>query len=279
MRFISWNIDSLNAALTGTSDRALKTRAVLQKLSEMDADYLAIQETKLPEAGMNKKQQEALSALFPDYQTALISSRPPARKGYAGVMLLYKDRNQKVRISSPEIGAPEPMDQEGRILTAETENFFFSCVYTPNAGDELRRLSERQVWDEKFREYLQSLDKEKPVIVCGDFNVAHEEIDLKNPAQNHHSAGFTDEERQGFTDLLDAGFIDSFRRLYPDMAGAYTWWAQRIKSSKINNAGWRIDYFLLSRSLEMSLRESGMIDSGERQDHAPIFLDLEGDLF
>ena len=277
MRFISWNIDSLNAALTGTSDRALKTRALLTKIAEMDADFLAIQETKLPEAGMNKKQKEALTSLFPDYQCAFISSRHPARKGYAGVMLLYKDDG--IKISCPDIGAPEPMDQEGRILTAENEHFLFTCVYTPNAGEELKRLPERQIWDEKFRDYLTGLSQEKPVIVCGDFNVAHEEIDLKNPAQNHHSAGFTDEERQGFTELLDAGFIDSFRQLYPEMQGAYTWWSQRIRTSKINNAGWRIDYFLLSRSLEKSLKASGMVDSGERQDHAPIYLEMEGAFF
>ena len=274
MKFISWNIDSLNAALTSDSSRALLTREVLKSIAAEDADIIAIQETKLPAAGMNAKQKAALEKLFPDYETAWISSREPARKGYAGTMALFK-KGIEAAATFPEIGAPQPMDLEGRMITLETRNFYFNLVYTPNAGDGLKRLEERQIWDRKYADYLAGLDAAKPVIACGDYNVAHEEIDLANPAANHMSAGFTDEEREGFTNLLSKGFTDTFRHVHGDLPGAYSWWAQRIRTSKINNSGWRIDYFLVSDRIKEKVTRSDMMDSGARQDHAPILLEID----
>lgn len=274
MKFISWNIDSLNAALTSDSPRALLTREVLKSIAAEDADIIAIQETKLPAAGMNAKQKAALDALFPDYDNAWVSSREPARKGYAGTMVLFK-KGIEAEAAFPEIGAPQPMDLEGRMITLETRNFYFNLVYTPNAGDGLKRLEERQIWDRKYADYLAGLDAAKPVIACGDYNVAHEEIDLANPAANHMSAGFTDEEREGFTNLLSKGFTDTFRHVHGDLPGAYSWWAQRIRTSKINNSGWRIDYFLVSDRIKDKVTRSDMMDSGARQDHAPILLEID----
>lgn len=273
MKFISWNIDSLNAALTSDSPRAQLTREVLKNIAAEDADIIAIQETKLPMAGMNTKQKTALDMLFPAYDVAWTSSREPARKGYAGTMALFK-KGMEVTASFPGIGAPEPMDLEGRMITLETKDFYFNLVYTPNAGDGLRRLGERQVWDRKYADYLSGLDAVKPVIACGDYNVAHEEIDLANPAANHMSAGFTDEEREGFTNLLSKGFTDTFRHVHGNVPGAYSWWAQRIRTSKINNSGWRIDYFLVSDRIKENVTRSDMMDSGTRQDHAPILLEM-----
>lgn len=167
------------------------------------------------------------------------------------------------------------MDAEGRLITLEFEDFYVTQVYTPNAGEKLVRLAERQLWDEKYREYLMTLDQSKVVIATGDFNVAHREIDLANPDRNHFSAGFTDEERKGFTKLLDAGFVDTFRHVHGDIEGVYTWWNQRAKTSKINNSGWRIDYFLISSRAADKIIKSEMIDSGERQDHTPLLLELD----
>ena len=274
MKFISWNIDSLNAALTSDSPRALLTREVLKSIAAEDADIIAIQETKLPAAGMNAKQKAALEKLFPDYETAWISSREPARKGYAGTMALFK-KEIEAKAAFPEIGAPQPMDLEGRMITLETRNFYFNLVYTPNAGDGLKRLEERQIWDRKYADYLAGLDAAKPVIACGDYNVAHEEIDLANPAANHMSAGFTDEEREGFTNLLSKGFTDTFRHVHGDLPGAYSWWAQRIRTSKINNSGWRIDSFLVSDRIKDKVTRSDMMYSGARHDHAPILLEID----
>ena len=274
MKFISWNIDSLNAALTATSARALLTREVLASIAVQDADIIAIQETKLPANGMNAKQKAALTEFFPEYDYAWVSSCEPARKGYAGTMALYK-KGLAVKADYPKIDAPLPMDSEGRMITLELPEFYFNLVYTPNAGDGLRRLSERQIWDVKYAEYLKSLDADKPVIACGDYNVAHEEIDLAHPANNHMSAGFTDEERAGFTNLLGCGFVDTFRHVHGNIPNVYSWWAQRIKTSKINNSGWRIDYFLVSERIKDKVVRSEMMDSGARQDHAPILLEVE----
>ena len=274
LKFISWNIDSLNAALTSESPRALMSQEVLRTIAAGDADIIAIQETKLPSTGPSAKHSELLKSYFSGYETVWVSSEPPARKGYAGTMILYKE-GMKAEASVPVLNAPDTMDAEGRILTLETDPFFFVNVYTPNAGDGLRRLPERQSWDKLFADYLAGLDKSKPVIACGDFNVAHKEIDLANPASNHMSAGFTDEERAGFGNLLDKGFVDSFRYVNGDAAGAYSWWSQRIKTSKINNAGWRIDYFIVSDRIKDKIRSSSMIDSGERQDHTPIMLEID----
>lgn len=274
MIFISWNIDSLNAALTGTSTRAAETKQVLHKLADMQPDVLAIQETKLRATGPTKKHQQILAEIFPDYSYSWRSSVEPARKGYAGTMFVYKNKLKPI-VSKPEIGAPEPMDQEGRILTLEFPDFYLSQVYTPNSGNGLRRLAERQVWDQKYKEYLQALDKKKPVLASGDFNCAHEEIDLKHPENNHHSAGFTDEERVDFSQLLAAGFTDTFRALHGQVTDVYSWWAQRVRTAKANNSGWRIDYWLASNRLADKVQKSEMIDTGKRADHCPIILKVD----
>ena len=274
MRFISWNIDSLNAALTSDSNRAVLSRQVIETILENDPDVIAIQETKLPSAGPSKKHKELMANVFEGYKYEWRSSGEPARKGYAGTMFFYKEVYAPL-VHYPEIGAPGTMDFEGRIMTLDFGDYYLTQVYTPNAGDGLKRLEERQVWDEKYGAYLQDLDKEKPVIATGDYNVAHKEIDLANPDSNHQSAGFTDEERQGFTNLLAGGFVDTFRHVNGQIQGAYTWWAQRVKTSKINNAGWRIDYWLVSERLIEKVTRSEMIDSGTRQDHTPILLEID----
>lgn len=274
LKLISWNIDSLNAALTGESKRALLSKNVLNTIREADADIIALQETKLASGGPTKKQLEILEDKFPDYEIVWKSSVEPARKGYAGTMFLYKN-HLKPTVSFPAIGAPDTMDAEGRIITLEFADFYLTQVYTPNAGDDLRRLGDRQIWDEKFADYLAGLDKKKALLVTGDLNVAHREIDLANPNNNRRSAGFTDEERQGFTNLLARGFTDTFRHLHGDVKDAYTWWAQRARTSKINNSGWRIDYWLVSDRLAAKVLKSEMIDSGPRQDHTPIFLEID----
>lgn len=274
MKLISWNIDSLNAALTSDSARAQLSQAVLQTLVAEDADVIAIQETKLSAKGPTKKHLEILADLFPDYENTWRSSVEPARKGYAGTMFLYKKELEPV-ISYPEIGAPSTMDLEGRIITLEFPEFYVTQVYTPNAGDGLKRLAERQVWDACYADYLASLDQHKPVLATGDYNVAHNEIDLANPASNRRSPGFTDEERQGFSNLLAKGFTDTFRHLHGMVPDHYTWWAQRSRTSKINNTGWRIDYWLVSDRLADKVQESSMIDSGARQDHTPILLQID----
>ena len=201
MKLISWNIDSLNAALTSDSARAQLSQAVLQTLQAENADVIAIQETKLSATGPTKKHLEILTNLFPDYENTWRSSQEPARKGYAGTMFLYK-KELTPTVTFPEIGAPSTMDVEGRIITLEFDGFFVTQVYTPNAGDGLKRLDDRQVWDAKYAEYLATLDEQKPVLATGDYNVAHKEIDLANPASNRRSPGFTDEERAGFTNLI-----------------------------------------------------------------------------
>lgn len=274
MKLISWNIDSLNAALTSDSARAVLSRAVIDTLVAEDADIIAIQETKLSAKGPTKKHLQILEDYFPDYQVSWRSSVEPARKGYAGTMFLYKNHLTPT-ISFPEIGAPDTMDCEGRIITLEFDNFYVTQVYTPNAGDGLKRLTERQIWDEKYADYLAELDQTKPVLATGDYNVAHNEIDLANPNSNRRSAGFTDEERAGFTNLLAKGFTDTFRYLHGDIPNVYSWWAQRSKTSKINNTGWRIDYWLASNRIADKITKSEMIDSGARQDHTPIVLEID----
>ena len=274
MKLISWNIDSLNAALTSTSARALLSQNVLRTIANYKADIIAIQETKLPAEGPSEKHLELLKEYLPGYKVGWVSSVPPAKKGYAGTMMLYKEGLSPVK-TAPKISAPDTMDDEGRLITLEFDNFYFVNVYTPNSGDGLKRLSDRQKWDVLYADYLSKLDQSKAVIACGDFNVAHKEIDLANPASNHFSAGFTDEEREGFTKLLARGFTDTFRFIHGDVKDVYSWWGQRIKTSKINNSGWRIDYFLVSDRIKEQVKKSEMIDSGPRQDHTPIYLEIE----
>ena len=273
MKLISWNIDSLNAALTSDSARAILSRDVLNAIIEHDSEIIAIQETKLSSNGPTKKHLEILKDKLPAYDIVWNSSVEPARKGYAGTMFLYKSYLDPI-ITFPAIGAPSTMDSEGRIITLEFENFYLTQVYTPNAGDGLNRLAERQIWDIKYADYLEKLDRDKHVIATGDFNVAHKEIDLAHPNNNRNSAGFTDEERQGFTNLLNRGFTDTFRYIHGDVTDVYTWWAQRAKTSKINNSGWRIDYWLVSNRIADKVVRSEMIDSGPRQDHTPILLEI-----
>lgn len=274
MKLISWNIDSLNAALTSESTRALMSRQVIDTLVAEDADIIAIQETKLSAKGPTKKHLEVLETYFPEYDLVWRSSVEPARKGYAGTMFLYRKGLNPI-VSFPEIDAPTTMDNEGRIITLELENCYITQVYTPNAGDGLKRLADRQIWDIKYAEYLATLDSQKPVLATGDYNVAHKEIDLANPSSNRRSAGFTDEERQDFTNLLAKGFTDTFRYLHGDVPNVYSWWAQRSRTSKINNTGWRIDYWLTSNRVADKITKSEMIHSGDRQDHTPIILEIE----
>ncbi|BDR59808.1 exodeoxyribonuclease III [Lactobacillus xylocopicola] len=274
MILISWNIDSLNAALTGTSSRAVETRKVLQKIHDQAAEIIAIQETKLRATGPTKKHQEVLATEFPEYELVWRSAEEPARKGYAGTMYLYK-KDLKPKVTYPKIGAPAPMDDEGRIITLEFPKFFVTQVYTPNSGNGLKRLSERQVWDEQYLNYLKELDQQKPVLASGDYNCAHTEIDLKHPDNNHHSAGFTDEERANFSQLLEAGFTDTFRRVNGKVEGVYSWWAQRVKTAKANNSGWRIDYWLTSDRIATKVKRSEMMDTGVRADHCPILLEID----
>ena len=249
------------------------SRLVLDSLVKEDADVIAIQETKLSYSGLSKKHIEKLAEYFPEYAYVYRQSEDPAKKSYAGTMTLYK-KNLISEVSFPQIGAPSTMDFEGRIITLEFNDFYFTHVYTPNAGNGLNRLVDRQVWDKLYADYLEKLDQNKPVIAAGDFNVAHKEIDLAHPENNHMSPGFTDEEREGFTNLLNRGFTDTYRYIHGDVEGKYTWWAQRVKTSKINNSGWRIDYFLVSDRIKELITSSDIIDSGDRQDHTPIVLEI-----
>ncbi|CAH1854217.1 exodeoxyribonuclease III [Convivina intestini] len=271
MKFISWNIDSINAAITHSSPRGEMTWAVLNEIAQSQPEVLAIQETKLKATGLTPKQEKTLQEIFPNYQ--IYTSSSTARSGYSGTMFLTKNKPENV--SYPQLGAPGEMDQEGRVITLEYPNFYLATVYTPNSGSNLDRLPDRQAWDDAFRAYVSELDQSKPVIFSGDLNVAHEEIDLKHPSSNHHSAGFTDEERQKFTELLAAGFTDTMRQEHPDQTGLYTWWAQRSKTSKINNSGWRIDYYLVSNRISDLVEKTGVINTGARQDHAPIELEIK----
>lgn len=271
--FISWNIDSINAALTGTSPRSALSMKTLKDISQLSPDILAIQETKLRAEGPTTKHLNIIQSLFSDYELAFNSSIEPARKGYSGTLFLYK-KTLSPKISYPQISAPGTMDFEGRIITLEFSNFFVSQVYTPNAGEGLKRLKDRGLWDDYYRGYLQDLEKIKPVLACGDFNVAHQEIDLANPASNHQSPGFTDQEREKFSSLLSSGFVDSFRLLHPELKSTYSWFSQRSKTAKTNNTGWRIDYWLVSEQLSDKIIQSEMIDTGTRPDHLPILLKI-----
>lgn len=274
MRLISWNIDSLNAALTSDSKRAELSRQVLDSVAEQNSDVIAIQETKLSSNGPTKTHLDILNEKFPEYEVVWRSSEEPARKGYAGTMFLYKN-HLNPDVFFPKVGGPEPIDDEGRMITLEFEECYITQVYTPNSGADLVRLEERQAWDVKYAEYLASLDKDKVVLATGDFNVAHKEIDIAHPDRNRRSAGFTDEERLGFTNLLASGFTDTFRHLNGEVTGVYSWWNQRAKTSKINNSGWRIDYWLVSDRAADKVVASEMISSGTRKDHTPILLEIK----
>ncbi len=250
MRFVSWNVNGLRACLQ---------KGFPDFFQQIDADFFCLQETKLQEGQVELE--------FPGYRQYWCYAE---KKGYSGTAIFTKHEPLSV---SYGIGVSE-LDTEGRVITLEYPDFFLVTCYTPNAQRELARLDHRMRWEEAFRGYLSGLDAEKPVILCGDLNVAHQEIDLKNPASNRGSAGFSDEERGAFTKLLEAGFTDSFRYLYPDKAEAYTWWSYMFKARE-RNTGWRIDYFVVSDRLQPAIRDSVIHSSVIGSDHCPVELDLE----
>ena len=250
MKFISWNVNGL---------RACVGKGFLDYFHEMDADFFCLQETKL-QAGQIKLE-------LPGYQEFWNYAE---KKGYSGTAIFAKEAPLSVAYG---VGVPE-LDTEGRLITLEYPDFYIATCYTPNAQQELARIEHRLKWDQAFREHLSRLDKVKPVIVCGDLNVAHQEIDLKNPGPNRGSAGFSDEERESFGKLLSAGFTDTFRHLYPDVTGAYSWWSYRFNARK-NNAGWRIDYFLVSDRIADKITAAPIYADVLGSDHCPVGLELE----
>lgn len=249
MKMISWNVNGLRAAVG---------KGFLDYFKEADADIFSIQETKLQEGQIDLPTE--------DYHQYWNYAE---KKGYSGVAVFTKQEPISV---SYGLGIEEH-DKEGRVITLEFENFYHVTVYTPNSQQENARLDYRMTWDDAFRAYLQELDKTKPVIVCGDLNVAHTEIDLKNPSTNRRNAGFTDEERGKFTELLKAGFVDTFRHFYPDVTGAYSWWSYRFNARK-NNAGWRIDYYVVSERLRDALQDAKIHSDIMGSDHCPVELDI-----
>ena len=253
MRMITWNVNGLRAAMK---------KGFLEFCAKEAADAYCLQETKM--------QQGQAEVDMPGYLEYWNSAE---RKGYSGTAVFAKAEPLSVRY---DIEA-EGHDDEGRSITLEYPGFFLVCEYTPNSQDELRRLDYRMEWEDARRDYLKRLDREKPVILCGDLNVAHREIDLKNPGSNHRNAGFTDEERGKFGELLEAGFTDSFRHLYPDVTGAYTWWSYRF-NARANNAGWRIDYFLVSNRIADRVREVELMNQVYGSDHCPVMLDIDIDI-
>ncbi len=250
MKFISWNVNGL---------RACFKKGFPEIFKDLDADFFCLQESKM-QAGQ-------LDAEFEGYHSYWNFAE---KKGYSGTAIYSKHEPLSV---SYGIGIAEH-DTEGRVITLEMEDFYLVTVYTPNTQDGLRRLDYRMQWEDDFRAFLLELDKKKPVILCGDLNVAHTEIDLKNPKTNRRNAGFTDEERGQIQNLLDAGFVDSFRHFYPDVTGAYSWWSYRARARE-NNSGWRIDYFLCSERLKERMKSASIHSDIMGSDHCPVELILE----
>lgn len=250
MKAISWNVNGLRACMGKDFMKVFQT---------MDADFFCLQETKLSEG--------QLELDLPGYEQYWNYAE---KKGYSGTAIFAKKKPISVTYG---IGIEEH-DHEGRVITLEYENFYFITVYTPNSKQELERLEYRQHWEDDFRAYLCKLKEKKSVIFCGDLNVAHEEIDLKNPKTNHHNAGFTDEERNKMTELLQAGFVDTFRHLYPDTTDIYSWWSYRFKARE-KNAGWRIDYFIVSDDLKDKIQEAKIHCDIMGSDHCPVELVVE----
>lgn len=248
MKLVSWNVNGLRAALK---------KGFIESMRELDPDIIGIQETKM--------QPGQAEVDLPEYEEYFNSA---IRKGYSGTAVFSKHKPINVTHNFGEY------DDEGRTLVCEFEDFYFVTVYTPNSKRELERLDYRMDWEDAFKEYMLELDKKKPVIVCGDLNVAHEEIDLKNPKTNRRNAGFTDEERDKFGKLLDAGFTDTFRHLYPDQEGIYSWWSYRFNARK-NNAGWRIDYFLVSDRIADRIKEAKIHTDIMGSDHCPVSLEID----
>ena len=249
MRFISWNVNGL---------RAVVKKGFTDIFWDLNADFFCLQETKLQEGQIDLD--------LPGYHQYWCYAQ---RKGYSGTAIFTKHEPLSVAYN---LGLPEH-DTEGRSITLEYPDFYLVCVYTPNAQDGLKRLDYRIAWDDAFREHLVALDQKKPVIVCGDMNCAHQEIDLKNPSTNRGNPGFSDEERAKFTQLLEAGFTDTFRHLYPDLTGAYSWWSYR-GNARANNTGWRIDYFLCSNRLREQIDKAYICPEITGSDHCPVGLDL-----
>lgn len=249
MKLISWNVNGI---------RACVGKGFLEFFNEADADIFCIQESKM-QAGQ-------LELDLPGYYQYWNYAE---KKGYSGTAIFTKREPLSV---AKGIGIPEH-DKEGRVITLEYENFYMVTVYTPNSQNELARLDYRMEWEDAFLAYLKELEKTKPVIVCGDMNVAHKEIDLKNPKTNRKNAGFTDEERDKFSTLLESGFVDTFRYFYPEQEGIYSWWSYRFKARE-KNAGWRIDYFLVSECLKDKLQDAKILTDIMGSDHCPVEVDL-----
>ena len=250
MKLVSWNVNGL---------RACVTKGFVDIFNKLDADIFCLQETKLQEGQIDLP----LEGYYQYWNYA-------EKKGYSGTAIFTKKEPLAV---TNGIGIDEH-NTEGRVITLEFEDFFFVTCYTPNSQNELKRLDYRMKWEDDFREYLLRLNKKKPVILCGDLNVAHNEIDLKNPKTNRKNAGFSDEEREKMTKLLNSGFSDSFRYLYPDKEGIYSWWSYRFNARK-NNAGWRIDYFITSDSIKDKIIDSKIHTDIMGSDHCPVELDID----
>lgn len=250
MKFISWNVNGL---------RACDGKGFRESFAALDADFFCLQETKM--------QPHQLDMAFEGYESYWNSAE---KKGYSGTAIFTRHKPLSVTYG---LGIEEH-DHEGRVITLEMPQFYLVTVYTPNSQDGLRRLDYRMTWDDAFRQYLLSLDAKKPVVVCGDLNVAHEEIDLKNPKTNRKNAGFTDEERAKFTQLLQAGFTDTFRYFNPTLEGVYSWWSYRFRARE-KNAGWRIDYFLVSNRLQPQLTDANIHNEVFGSDHCPVEVDID----
>lgn len=250
MKFISWNVNGL---------RACNEKGFSDAFCQLDADFFCLQETKM-QAGQ-------LDLQFDGYESYWNYAE---KKGYSGTAIYTRHKPLNVTYGI-DIAHH---DKEGRVITMEMEDFFLVTVYTPNSQDGLKRLDYRMTWDDDFRNYLLELDKRKPVIVCGDLNVAHKEIDLKNPKTNRKNAGFTDEEREKFSILLDSGFTDTYRYFYPDREGVYSWWSYRFKARE-KNAGWRIDYFVVSNRLREKLEKADIHTEIYGSDHCPVEVDIK----
>ena len=250
MKLISWNVNGIRACIT---------KGFLNFFKEIDADIFCIQETKC--------QKDQIQLELEGYKSYWNSAE---KKGYSGTAIFTKKEPLKV---SYGIGKEEH-DKEGRVITLEFEKFYIITIYTPNAKRELERLDYRMIWEDEIRKYLLKLNESKPVIVCGDLNVAHKEIDLKNPKSNKGNAGFTDEEREKMTELLQAGFTDSFRYLYPEKTDAYTWWSYMGRARE-KNIGWRIDYFITSQSIQNNICDAMIYPDIYGSDHCPVGLEIE----
>ena len=250
MKLISWNVNGIRACIN---------KGFKDFFNKIDADIFCIQETKC--------QKDQIDLEFEGYTSYWNSAE---KKGYSGTAIFTK---QKPISATYGIGIEEH-DKEGRVITLEFEKFYMINIYTPNSKRELERLEYRQIWEDEIRKYMLKLNENKPVIMCGDLNVAHKEIDLKNPKTNRHNAGFTDEERNKMTELLDAGFVDTFRVLYPDKENAYSWWSY-MGHAREKNVGWRIDYFIVSKSIENCIKEAKIYSEILGSDHCPVELEID----